>query len=113
MMRKFFVIVVCLLLLPLITAHTQNTGALSQEVRQFVSVDAPVVALAHVRVIDGTGAPARDDQTVVIDHGVIRAVGDAARVAVPADARVIDLAGRSVLPGLVMVHEHMFYPSGG
>jgi imidazolonepropionase-like amidohydrolase len=44
---------------------------------------------------------------------VIRDVGDAARVAVPPGARVLDLAGRSVLPGLVMVHEHMFYPSGG
>ena len=86
--------------------------ALSPEVRQYVSVDAPVVALTHVRVIDGTGAPAREDQTVVIARGVIRAVGDAARVIVPADARVIDGTGRSVMPGLVMVHEHMFYPSG-
>ena len=85
----------------------------SQEVRQFVSVDAPVVALTHVRVIDGTGAPARADQTVVIERGVIRAVGDAARVSVPAGARVIDGTGRSVMPGFVMVHEHMFYPSGG
>ncbi len=98
-------------------AHAQPTPQtpppFSAEVRQFVSVDAPVVALTHVRVIDGTGAPARANQTVVIERGVIRAVGDAARVAVPADARVLDLAGRSVLPGLVMLHEHMFYPSGG
>jgi enamidase len=85
----------------------------SAEVRQFVSVDAPVVALTHVRVIDGTGAPARADQTVLVERGVIRAVGDAATVTIPADARTIDLTGRSVLPGLVMVHEHMFYPSGG
>ena len=44
-------------------------------VRQFVKVDAPVVALTHVRVIDGTGAPARADQTVVIRDGYIAAVG--------------------------------------
>jgi imidazolonepropionase-like amidohydrolase len=87
--------------------------ALSAEVRQFVSVDAPVVALVHARVIDGTGAPARADQTIVLDGGVISALGDAAAVAVPAGARTIDLTGRTVLPGLVMVHEHMFYPSGG
>src|SRR5215208_1856523 len=86
---------------------------LSPEVRQFVSVDAPVVALTRVRVIDGTGAPARANQTLVIERGVIRAVGDSASVSVPAGARVLDLAGRSVMPGLVMVHEHMFYPSGG
>src|SRR5215212_1432342 len=66
---------------------------LAPEVRQFVSVDAPVVALTRVRVIDGTGAPARANQTVVIERGTIRAVGDSATVAVPAGARVIDLAG--------------------
>ena len=83
------------------------------DVRAFVTVDTPLVALRHVRVVDGTGAPARADQTVVIERGVIRAVGDATRTPVPAGARVLDLPGRTVLPGLVMVHEHMFYPSGG
>ena len=86
---------------------------LSAEVRQFVSVDTPLVALTHARVIDGTGAAARAEQTIVIERGTIRALGDGASVAVPAGAHVIDLAGRTVLPGLVMVHEHMFYPSGG
>jgi imidazolonepropionase-like amidohydrolase len=91
----------------------QSASTLSAETRQFVAVDAPVVALTHVRVIDGTGAAARADQTIIIDHGVIRAVTDAASAAVPSDAKVLDLSGRSVMPGLVMVHEHMFYPSGG
>src|SRR5258706_15848828 len=49
--------------------------ALSPEVRQFVSVDAPVVALIHARVIDGTGAAPRLDQTIILDHGSIRSVG--------------------------------------
>ena len=42
-------------------------------VRQFVKVDAAVVALTHVRVIDGTGAPAREDQTVILRDGNIAA----------------------------------------
>ena len=45
------------------------------EVQQYVSVDAPVVALTHARVVDGTGAPARADQTVVVENGVIRVHG--------------------------------------
>ena len=53
--------------------------ALATAVRQFIKVDAPVVALTHVRVIDGTGAPARADQTLVIRDGNIAALGDAAR----------------------------------
>ena len=85
---------------------------LSPEVRAFVKVDAPLVALTHVRVIDGTGAPAREDQTVVISKGKIESVGDAATANVPKDAQVIDLHGYSVIPGLVGMHDHMFYPVG-
>jgi imidazolonepropionase-like amidohydrolase len=86
--------------------------ALSPEVREFVRVERPIVALTHVRVIDGTGAPARADQTVVLRDGVIESLGDAATAAIPDGAQVIDLTGRSVLPGFVMVHEHLFYPAG-
>src|SRR5579885_2567596 len=85
---------------------------LSPEVRGFVKVDSPVVALTHVRVIDGTGAAAREDQTVVVSHGKIEFVSDAAGANVPPDARVLDLHGYSVIPGLVGMHEHMFYPVG-
>jgi imidazolonepropionase-like amidohydrolase len=61
-------------------------------------------------VIDGTGAAPRENQVLLVERGLISAVGDSAQVAVPAGARVVDLAGRTVLPGFVMVHEHMFYP---
>lgn len=87
----------------------QGPQKLSPLTRQFVSVDAPVVALVHVRVIDGTGAAPRENQTILIDHGRIAAVGDA--VAVPAAAKVIDLNGHTVIPGLVGMHDHLFYPS--
>lgn len=79
----------------------------------FLSVSAPVVALTHVRVIDGTGAAPAENQTVVIDHGKIAAVGPAASVAVPAGAQTLDYSGKTVIPGLVGMHEHLFYPSGG
>lgn len=85
---------------------------LSPEVRNFVKVDAPVVALTHVRVIDGTGAPPREDQTVILSKGKIESVGDAAGANVPKDAQVLDLHGYSVIPGLVGMHDHMFYPAG-
>ena len=89
-----------------------QTPAPSAYTRRFISVDAPVSALTHVRVIDGTGAAPREDQTVVMANGRIAAVGPAASTPVPAGAQVIDATGRSVMPGLVMVHEHLFYPSG-
>jgi len=81
-------------------------------VQQFVSVDTPVVALTHARVIDGTGGPARANQTLVIKDGRIAALGETGQVAVPGEATTIDLTGKSVIPGLVMVHEHLYYPTG-
>jgi imidazolonepropionase-like amidohydrolase len=85
---------------------------LSPQVRSFVKVDSPLVALAHVRVIDGTGAATREDQTVVISQGKIQSVSDAASANVPKEAQVLDLHGYSVIPGLVGMHDHMFYPMG-
>ncbi len=79
--------------------------------RPFVKVDAPVVALAHARVIDGTGAPARADQTLILRDGNISEMGPSATVKVPEGAMVIDLTGKSVIPGLVMLHEHLYYPT--
>ena len=81
-------------------------------IKDFVSVDAPIVALVNARVIDGTGAPARDAYTLVLRDGVIAAMGPTASTPPPAGARVIDLTGKSVMPGLVMVHEHLYYPTG-
>jgi enamidase len=85
---------------------------LAANVRQYVSLDTSVVALTHVRVIDGTGAAARTDQTLIIRDGRIASVGDARSAQIPAGAVIMDLTGKSVIPGLVMVHEHLYYPTG-
>lgn len=84
----------------------------STQVRNVIKVDAPVVALTNVRIIDGTGAPATANQTLVIRDGTIAAMGDAASVKPPGGATVLDLTGKSVIPGLIMVHEHLYYPTG-
>ncbi|HEY5087322.1 MAG TPA: amidohydrolase family protein [Gemmatimonadaceae bacterium] len=85
---------------------------LSRNVRQYVTVDTSIVALTHARVIDGTGSVPRDNQTLILRDGNISAMGDAASVQLPAGAQVLDLSGKSVIPGLVMMHEHLFYPTG-
>ena len=71
-----------------------------------------VVVLQDVRVIDGTGAPPRDNQAIVIADGRIRSIGPVLDVAVPDGAQVRNLTGRTVLPGLVMLHEHINYGGG-
>src|SRR6266536_3545806 len=104
-MRKLF-------LLALISSCFADAQTLSPEVKEFVKVDAPVIALEHVRVIDGTGAAAREDQTVVLANGKIKSVASATDANVPAEAKVFDLHGYTVIPGLVGMHDHMFYPMG-
>jgi imidazolonepropionase-like amidohydrolase len=92
----------------LVAAQPQYSDA----VRGFIKVDAPVIALTNVRVIDGTGGPARANQTVILKGGNIEAIGDASRVTSPPGATTLDLSGKSIIPGLVMVHEHLYYPAG-
>ena len=84
----------------------------SPEVKKYIKYDAPVVALTHVRVIDGTGEAAREDQTIVISKGKIQQVTSASAANVPSDAQVLDLHDYTVIPGLVGMHDHMFYPMG-
>jgi enamidase len=84
----------------------------SNAVRNFIKLDAPVIALTNARVIDGTGGPARTGQTLIIRDGNVAEVGDTTGIAVPTGAAVIDLTGKSVMPGIVMVHEHLYYPTG-
>ena len=91
-------------------SSAQQNSTLSSVVREFVKVESSVVALNHVRVIDGTGSPAREDQTIIISCGKIRALGDSTTTAIPAGAKVLELASYTVMPGLVGMHDHMFYP---
>ena len=86
---------------------------LSPATREYVSVDAPIVALQNVRVVDGTGAAPAENQTVLISNGRISAVGPSARVQIPAGAQTMNLQGHTVIPGLVGLHNHTFYTTRG
>ncbi|HEX3950548.1 MAG TPA: amidohydrolase family protein [Steroidobacteraceae bacterium] len=78
--------------------------------KPYVGEDAPVLVLMHVRVIDGTGAAPAEDQRIDIEGGKITRVQSAKlRNALPPNAKVLDLPGTTVIPGLVGMHEHLFY----
>ena len=85
--------------------QTQNSSG----VAPFISVNAPVFVVTHVRVIDGTGAAPQDDQAIVIANGKIQSIGPAATVQTPAGAQQFDRAGYTIIPGLVGMHDHLYY----
>ena len=115
---KHHTVLAAAVLFPILLIATAN-AALAQrpaegsEAAAYVAVDAGAVALTGVTLLDGTGTPARRNQTVVIEGNRITAVGAAGDVAVPDGAEVMDLSGHTVMPGMVGLHDHLFYMAAG
>jgi imidazolonepropionase-like amidohydrolase len=86
-----------------------NAAAAPADAASYLAIPQGSVVLRHVEIIDGTGAAPRTDQTLVIVEGRIAAVGPAASIAAPDGAQVRDYAGYALLPGLVGMHDHLFY----
>jgi imidazolonepropionase-like amidohydrolase len=87
--------------------------AVTSSTADFIRINSPRIVLAHIDLIDGTGVPVKTDQTIVIDDGRIGAVGPASSAMHPPGAQVLDLRGRTVFPGLVGMHDHLFYAAKG
>src|ERR1041385_3127538 len=105
-------IITALLLLLTICVAT-FAQAPQSDLKQFVRVDSNVVALTHVRIVDGTGAPPLEDQAILIVDGKIPEIHPSKDVQVKEGINTLDLNGYTVLPGLVGMHDHMFFPMGG
>ncbi|HEY6984908.1 MAG TPA: amidohydrolase, partial [Rhodanobacteraceae bacterium] len=92
----------------LLNAVSLNAADLNDRDKAFIAYAQPTIAFVHASVIDGTGSKPKSDQTLLIDKGRIAALGASRRVKVPKDATVVDAKGKTLLPGFVMMHEHMF-----
>ena len=77
----------------------------------YIKEDAPVLVLMHATLIDGTGSAPQADMRIDIAGSRIIAVQPAnPSIPLPPDAKVLDLTGKTVIPGIVGMHEHLFYP---
>jgi imidazolonepropionase-like amidohydrolase len=96
-------------------AASQNAASqsalISLEVSKYVEIDAHdgSVRLIHARVIDGTGTAPRENQTIEVTAGKITAVGPTASSDVADGKIVFDMTGRTLIPGIVGMHDHLFY----
>ena len=103
-MRLLFLLA-SLLVAAITVAQTQKASG----VADFINVDTPVFVLDHVRVIDGTGTQAKEDQAIVIANGKIRFIGPDESAEIPPGAKRMDCSGYTVIPGLVGMHDHLYY----
>jgi enamidase len=111
-LRLLLFIFVAVFLLVQIAELSADTPKFSSETKRYIIHQSPVTALKNVNIIIGDGSPAKADQTVIIKEGRISEIGDVSSTQIPENAEVLDLTGKSLLPGFIMFHEHMFYPSG-
>ena len=100
------------LAIPITGARAQDAAEPTATVRPFLASTSTSFVLDNARIVDGTGAPAREGWSLVIEDGLIAAIGSSAEIVAPPDAERIDLTGHTILPGLIMMHEHLMYASG-
>lgn len=90
-------------------ARAQRADTLGPEVRKYLRVSTPKVILEHVEVIDGTGAAPVADLNITIEGGKITAISPGTDQTASDGVTVLDLRGYSVMPGIVGMHNHLFY----
>src|SRR5690349_1180407 len=91
----------CLALLLPPAATAQRAESFDKRVKQYVVHDERTIRIDDVRIVDGTGAPARPGQSILFRDGRIERVGPVGDLAGAAADRVIEGKGRTLLPGLV------------
>ena len=85
--------------------------AYAYSVQSYISYKQDTIAFTHCYLADVIHKRVLSDETIIIEHGIITAAGKSKDVTIPSNATVIDCTGKSVLPGFVLLHEHMFYPA--
>ena len=83
---------------------------ISDYTQSFISIDSPRIALSNVKIIDGTGNPSRNSQTVLIENGIIVDIGDSKDIEITNGFHEMDLSGRTIIPGIIGMHNHMRIP---
>ena len=98
-----------LTILALCIAFLIQAQDFSPQVQRFITNNDANFAITNVTVIDGTGNAIKQNQTIIVSNGKILSTGATNEISIPAGTKTIDGSGKTVIPGLVMLHEHMFY----
>ena len=80
----------------------------SDETKKYIEYNDSITVFKNALLIDGKGNITKPHQTIIISNGKIDWVGDDAKAIIHNGANTIDLNGKTIMPGLVMLHEHMY-----
>lgn len=102
-MKRLLLVIISFISLPILGQTT-----LSQETKSYVSFERGTYLLQNLTLIDGTGSAPKTNQDIIIVDDKIEKIGTDLNI--PTGATVLNMEGKSAIPGLVMLHEHLFYP---
>lgn len=109
-MPNFLRLLLCALAVSGALAQPAARSGSPAETEQLTRFQAPLLLITHAQLIDGRGGPPQPDMAVLVREGRIERIAPAAELKPPPGARVEDLQGGALLPGFVLLHEHLFYP---
>ena len=93
----------------LIGLQAISQTSFSPAVKKYIDYDTAVITFIHCKLADVKRLKVLEDQTVIVRNGIITAVDDSKKLSAPPGSTIIDLTGKSLLPGFVLLHEHMYY----
>jgi imidazolonepropionase-like amidohydrolase len=106
-MKKNQLIFLSILLL--IFPHTIYGQTFSKHVTDYIEIQDSIILINNVTLIDGSGGEVKYNQDILLVNDRIFAIGQSNEIDIPEGASVIDGTGKTVIPGLIMMHEHLFY----
>lgn len=101
-------ILLSIILFYFFTAPAFSQIKFSDETKKYIEYNDSIIVFKNGLLVDGKGNAAKPHQTVIISSGKINWIGDDAKAVTPKGASIIDLNGKTIMPGLVMLHEHLY-----
>lgn len=104
-LTKFIIATVLLL----IVHHMSYGQELSKQVTDFIAVQDSIVVIKNITLIDGTGGTVKYNQDILLRNNTIAAIGTTGDITFPENTHIIDASGKTLIPGMIMMHEHLFH----
>lgn len=79
-------------------------------IQRYIKYRDSSIVLMNATIVDGTGNPIKRNQTIIVENGWFKAVGKASEIEIPQKSTLIDLKGKTVVPGFVGMHNHLHIP---